>query len=483
MASTNGRIARPNISYRNINRLQRVSAAAARNDNTFATSDRYDQPLSARAYDRTLTEYKARNLNKLSWVAYRKNPIIWGSVELIVRATIGKESAIRHKLLDSDNAQEKTWAETIQARLEQWWHSEVNNWRVLAESVQRDLLIFGELVPIYLTNSLTGDVEVGFVDVNSIEEIVRDKLNTRRIIGIKVRLENNQERVLMLTRTYKGEPFPAEKPEWFATWQAVQFDRLMGKRIGEVDYWANNATISSTRGTGDFAQVIDPANDAVKIVRGITDRLVMNNRVYSHLKFPTAWQQKQINDALTPGNENYINPPRLDDDSDDLRIFGTTKDIEWEIKSPAVQATETVDVFKMALALFSSGTNIPLHWLGWGDELTYASATEIGKTAIQYMKDRQNSLRRRLKQSTNFQIDQWRIFEMNSDLNGIPDEVLFDYDFDLPVIDSRTVEQIITVMKGKADVIMAAKASGAIDDEEAKSRMGRLMNDADVGAR
>ncbi len=461
---------------------RRVTAAAATTTRTFETSDRLDQPIGSRAYDRTLPDYKAKKLNEYLWNAYKKNPIIWGAVELVVRATVGKQAGIQHNKLESENATEKAAAEKIQLLLEKWWKSPENDWPNLAECVQRDMILFGELVPIMMTSSLTGDVEVGFIDVNSIKEIVRDRMNTRRVTGIKVVLEGGKERVLELVKKYEGGARPPQAdekvPDWFAPWERVAAPKLVGRLLGEVFYWSSSRTLSSLRGQGDFAQVIDPATDAVRIVKGITDRISLNNRVWSEITFPDNWSQEQINAAMTLGDPKYINPPRLDDEKDDVRVFGHNKTIEWLIKSPNIAAAESVEVFKMSLALFSSGSNIPLHWMGWADELTYASAKDISNLPITYLNDRQGALRKNLKAVTDFQIDQWRIF--TSELDGIPDELIYDYDFILPAIDSRTIEQITSVMKARVDTLLAAKMSGGIDEARTTQGIESALKDGGV---
>lgn len=446
---------------------QRVKAAAAVHSRTFETSDAYDVPVGSRMFDRTLPAYKAQNLNKLCWEAYKRNPIIWGTVELVVRATVGKESRIQHNKLNSENATERAVAEKVQPVLERWWYSAQNDWPSLAESVQRDMVLFGELVPVMLTSATTGDVEIGFIDVNSIKEIVRDPLNIRRIKAIRVQLEGGRIRDLQLVRTYDGGVIQRDQegnaPEWFKTWERVAAPKLVDRLIGEVFYWTNNRTLSSLRGQGDFAQVIDPATDAVRIVKGITDRITLNNRVWSEITFPSNWTQEMINDALDPTKPEYIKPPRLDDDADDLRLFGHSEGIKWEFKAPNIAAGESKEVYKMTLSLYSSGSNIPLHWMGWADELTYASAKDISNLPVMYLRDRQTSLKKFLRDPTDFQLDQWRIF--THELDGVPEELIYDYDFIMPQIDTRSLQETATIMKIEVDTLLAAKMAGAVDDE------------------
>lgn len=461
--------------------FRRVTAAAATATRTFETSDAYDVPIGGRAFDRTLARHKAQNLNKLCWDAYKKNPIIWGMVELVVRATAGKEIKIQHNKLNSENAQEKAVAERIQVFYDRWWNAPENDWPLLAEKIQRDIVLFGEVIPLPITNSLTGDVEMGFIDVNCIKSIIRHQLNARRVLGISVLLDEGKERNLKLVFTHKGQPIDPAEAEWFQTWQNVNSSKLIGRKIGEVFYWANNLTISSLRGQGDFAQVIDPANDAVRIVRGISDRIQLNNRVWSEIVFPDNWTQELVNAAMNPTDPSYINPPRLDDDSEDFKVFGHTAQIQWNLKSPNVAASETVDVFKMSLALVSSGSNIPLHWMGWADELTYASAKEISNIPLQYLRDRQGSLRKCLREATDFQIDQWRIF--SNEFAAFPDEMIYNYDFAMPTIDARTIEQIATTMRSEIDAVVAAKMNKGIDEQRAADMIQKALRRGGVDAR
>ena len=460
---------------------KRVTGASAVPSRMFETSDKVDVPIGSKAYDRTLRSDNAQKLNAKCWAAYKKNPIIWGSVELVIRATVGKEAKLVHNLLESEKPEEVAQAQKVQPILDAWWNAPENNWPLLAEQVQRDLILFGEVIPLFLVNRMTGDVEVGFINANSIKELVRDKLNARRILGVKVQLEGGIDRVLKIVHKHAGGGMPEEKPEpWREVYTNVAADKLVGRHVGEVFYWSLNQSLSSQRGHGDFAQVLDPANDALKIVRGITDRIQLNNRVWSELIFPDTYTPEQINDMLDPTSTNYINPPRFDDDpnkeeEDDFRVFGHSTNIEFKLVNPGIAATENVEVFKMALATFSAGTNIPLHWMGWADELTYASAQDISTITIKYFTDRQNQFRRVIKAATNFQIDQKRIF--TSALDGIPDEVIYDYDVVLPPIDTRSLEQIVGIMKQRVDAILAAKLGGVIDPEQIQDLIQQALRD------
>lgn len=462
---------------------KRLTGAAATTDRTFETSDDYDVPIGSLAFDRTLKMHSAQRLNAQCWQAYKTNPIIWGMTELVVRATAGKNCTIKHNKLGSDNSVEKAQAEKIQALLERWWYQPENNWPLLCEQIQRDMLLFGELIPILPVNSLTGEVIVGFIDVNAIKEIKRDKLNMRRVTGIVVKLDDGKERELKLIQSYDGSLIAPEGdaiPEWFAAWQSVNGSNLIGRNIGEVFYWTNNTTLASVRGQGDFAQVIDPATDAIKIVRGIADKLQINNRVHTEVVFPESWTQEQINNALNPSHKDYIHPPRFDDNAEDNRICGHTKEIELKPFKADIGASDNSEVFKMCLALVSSGSNIPLHWMGWADELTYASAKDISNIPNQYLKDRQNSLRKFVTDATDFQIDQWRIF--THELDGIDEALLYDYSIEMPMLDARTLEQVTGVLRDRMNAIGAAKQYQLIDDERAKAATEQVLRDGGINA-
>lgn len=437
----------------------RITAAAATTARTFETSDSMDVPLGGKRWDRTLKQIDVQRLSKILWEAYKQNPIIWGMVEMVVRATVGKETRLLHNALEDENGQIKAQAAVVQKQLDKWWFEPANDWPSLAGQVQRDLILFGELVPLYLVNSLTGDVEMGFIPQNSIKKLVTAENNARRIVGVTVTLEGGTERVFQCVHTYGGAEQPLE------LYGRVGGDKLLNRWIGEVSYWCLNKALSSARGHGDFCQVVDPANDALQIVHSTADRAKIQNRVVSEVIFPEGggWDQVKINAAMNPADkDNYINPPRLDDTEDGPRVFAHSAGIKYEIKQPAIGASESETVFKLALALVSAGSNIPLHWLGWADELTYASAKDISaNTGLAYFQDRQKHFRDCVKQASDFSLDQKRIF--TSALDGIPDEVLYDYDVVLPEVNVKNVKELADIMAVRINAVLAAMMQTGAD--------------------
>lgn len=449
----------------------RLTAAFGISNDRFSYSDDLDVAIGMKQFDRTIDPAKIALVNRDVWIAYKTNPLIWFVTELTVRMVAGNDTQLIATGLESDDPAEKAAAETLQTvALDPLWNSPDNNWPALLSDVCRDMILFGEVIPVPYINTLTGEVTVGFIPSDAIRSMVRDPLNARRVIAIVIKDDKNNDITLPIVALDKAGTTKVMDEDYKSAANAT-----VGRLTGKVFFWAINRTLTSARGCGDFIQAIRPARDAVKVLKSIADRTEINNAVVSELVFETSVSAAEIKNMMTPGHESYINPPRLDVPGP--KIFAHNKNLTYNNVPPNIGAAETSETFTMLKAMFCASTSFPEHWVfGQGNNANRATAAEMGEPAFNYITSRQTILKQFVKEIVDFAIDQKRIF--TGELNGLTDEQCRAYEIDMPEIDTEDVKARVDIGLAKINgVLAAAMQAGANADQMAAMMRDILVQD------
>lgn len=443
----------------------RVLGAASTND-TFKMGDSVDVPFGdMKQWDRTTTVDKVQMLNREMWQMYNLNPLIWVAVEMTVRMIVGSDV----KIVISDKLKEDKRAR-LKDVIDRFWLNPLNNWPTLLPEVVRDLELFGEVIHAPIVDKLTGEVESGFIPPEAVREIKRNPLNYRRATAIVIRDQTNHDLILPIISRDRAGVARETSAELYAGSPNSTTDMLTGR----VMWWSINRALTAIRGHGDFTQAMKPARDALRIVSGITDRTDINNRIVMELIFPDGTTQAEINAMLNPNDkDHYINPPRIDKPG--MKMFPHTANLLFKLTQAQIPASETADVFKMIKAVFLAAlAGLPEHWVfGQGEDVNRASASEMGKQAYEFLSNRQTVVRKIVRESVDFAVDQDRIF--TNDLQGMTTDECRMYEEVLPEINLQDLETESTVGKTVLDAITATMMNNGMTQEEAASAMRDVL--------
>ena len=456
------------LDYYGYVKKDRLTAAFGVTDDKFLYSDALDVAIGMKQFDRTIDPGSIAKVNKDAWIAYKTNPLIFFVTELTVRMVAGNNTQLIATGLESEDAAEKAAAETLQAvALDPFWKSPANNWPMLLSDVCRDMILFGEVVPVPYVNNMTGEVAVGFIPADAIRSMTRDPLNARRVISITIKDDKNQDIVLPVVSLDKaGLSKVADETYTSAA------NSTVGRLTGKCFFWAINRTLTSARGCGDFIQAIRPARDAVKVLKSIADRTEINNSVVSELIFETSVTPAEIKNMMTPGHESYINPPRLDVPGP--KTFAHNKNLEYKNVQPNIGASETSETFTMLKAMFCASTSFPEHWVfGQGNNANRATAAEMGEPAFNYITARQTTMKQCVKEIVDFAIDQKRIF--TGELAGLTDEQCRAYEIDMPEIDVEDVKARVDIGLTKINGVLAAAMQAGANPEQLAAMMRDIL--------
>lgn len=432
---------------------------------TFENSEVFDVGFGSRAYNNTPTPDKIQKFNKILWQVYCRNPLIWGAVETVVRMVCGNDVKPVALNLESENGQLKANAEKLQKVLDRFWNSQANNMTATVQEICRELIMFGEVIPIYDVSS-DGTVEVGFISPNQIKTLNRGSGNIRKIDSITITSADG-----VTDKIFKIISRKIDK-DTLGRYPNVRAQEVVGKITGDVSYFSINRSLSQERGVGDFTQAIDPAEQILRLVNSIVNRTQMNNLVVSCLEFPPDWTQERINKLLDPKEPGHIKIPTA---ADTKATTFAASGVKFSFVTPNIPASENAQVIEVVKGLLNSGTNIPQHWLfGQGENANKASASEMSDSVYGYLRNRQSVMIGCLKEMCDFVIDQNRIY-LSSELRNVPPEELTAYAYEMPRLDVEDDLTNVNVMSGLMNVIAAAKMNGGIDDNQVKSYTQQVM--------
>lgn len=455
----------------------RVTGAAATLNDSFRYSDSNDVVIGTRQWDRTLQSGSVQKLNRDSWIAYRTNPIYQMVIEMVVAMIVGNKSNLYANGLEDEDPANVAVAKKLQSFLSSHWDSEQNRWANLITDMSRDMILFGEVIPIPAVNTMDGSVFWGFVPPESIKKIVYDQLNTRRVTAVVLQDDNGHDVVLPIVsrdRAGMAKVLP-ETMELYADATNATTNRLTGRCM----YWAINRALTSARGTGDFIQAIRPAKDTVKLVSSVAERARINNKTVGDVQFPANWTQEQINAALNPSDKtNYINPPRVE--TEEPQLFGHSEGVQFKFTTPQIGASENAEVFTMLKAVMCvAAHNAPEHLLfGQGVNANRATAAEMGAPFYEYLNTRQTSILEFVREAVDFAIDQKLIF--TNELDGLTEEQLRDYTIYLPKVNLENVMEQLDATNKKLQAVTSAKLLANLDNEQTAEMVRGILMEAGI---
>jgi hypothetical protein len=435
---------------------RRLTGGVSTSGQTFDNSDIYDVSFGQGLLNDTGNVEK---YNKIVWHTYKTNPLLFGAVEMVIRMTLSNDVKPVATNLNSDDATQRANAEKLQVFLDSFWGGQENNMQVTCQEIARELILFGEVIPVFSVDS-AGNVSVGFLQPSQIKELKRAVGSMRKIESIVARPNGIEDKTFyIVTRRDLPSKEDAER------YVGVSPANLAGRLRGDCYYWSLNRALTQERGVGDFVQAIDSCRQIARLSNSIVNRTQMNNCVVSKVTFPESWDQTKINQMTDAKNPNGIKIPTASNTN--AQVFAASQGIDFVFITPQIPATENASIANGLYGLFSAGTGLPMNWITGQTEATAkASAENTSTPTFGYLKNRQSVFEGCYRDIVNYAIDQNTIYL--NELRSIPKEELYSYKFTgLPDINVKDDVQKATVMNQLINVISAAKMIGGLSEEEA----------------
>jgi len=385
--------------------------------------------LGSKRVVRGLDESTNKAIRDRSTQAYFGNLMASGMVDLKVAFMMA--AGVTVKATHPDEAQRKA----AQAVLDDWWTDETNDWDSLATQFPIWLSLLGEQIYPAFINPASGRVRLGYLDPEEIESVIRDPLNARALIAIKMRSrkvggesgtavptevdveiagekEFDPRRILgdnpaLLFRVINAPGRDELSPQGMAIVDALA--EMFKGNPQQAFYFAINIAPNGVRGVGDLSQVIDTIDS---MDAGIMDDLDRWRALGSFLwdvtlkgadeRFVQEWVRIRFGGGSPkPGSVN-----------------AHTESEEWKAMAPELNAGDSTLLLRFVKNLVLGGFGLPEGWFGEGGETNRSTLGEQGPAALARIQERQRYLKKAYFKMARFALAQ-AIEHRPEDLRGL----------------------------------------------------------------
>lgn len=406
---------------------------------------------------------------KTAWDLWQKSPIAKRVLAM------KRDHLIGHK------ARPHTNDEKLTPILDDFW--DINDLEKRSSEFTMQLFGFGEqLFPAFRRDS-DGRIRLGYIDPQSIYHVVKHP-------------ENTLEDWMVIVDKYDGENYTAEKLCYRIIRKADDFVRddevinvhYPGKYImhdqveledweirvlesydhtdydGSCFYTKVNAASNMPRGMSDLLQVGDWLDQADEVLFSLGDREQFADFFSFDVTMPgaTKEQVRERSDELrkTPPEKGSVN-------------VHTDGEI-WQMHSPDLRQSGSVDTFRAILGLILGGMGFPVHWYGFGDDANRATAAVQADPTTKSLEHDQGIVRDMFLHMCYFAADQAEIANMYT-----PEKDM-EITLALPEISDKDLTRLAAAMQGLTVSLVNAEDAGWITQRTAATAFARILAELDI---
>lgn len=338
---------------------------------TLATSH---TPLAQRL-GRDLSPQMHERMIKLSYLAWRTNPMAKRLIEMRVNFVLGNGIT----LTSPD-------AGTMRI-LRDWWTNPYNNWPYQIHQRYRDLIIYGEWLQHPLVNR-QGEVFIRDVQPDHIKAIEiepgnhsqADQIILKRIFNPESGEEKVDERVPIIRRRLDPKTL------------------ILGDYTGSVFYFGINRTTDATRGIGELFPLIDFIDLYDEVLFKRAEKIVAMGALWFDLEV-TGMSEQELREYLA--KETSI-PPKSGS------VYAHNESFKLEVKSPQLHADDHVNDTRVLKSHIVSGDGWPGTYMDDPGTAGRAVGIEMAEPALKMIITQQNILREILKVEMDYVLAQAR---------------------------------------------------------------------------
>ncbi|MFQ5895916.1 MAG: hypothetical protein ACE5JJ_08925, partial [Nitrospinota bacterium] len=140
--------------------------------------------------------------------------------------------------------------------------------------------------------------------------------------------------------------------------------------------------------------------------------------------------------------------------------------VKWQAVAPPLGGRESAEEARLFRGHILGGAGFAEHWFGRGDDVTRATAAEMGEPILKRLRARQHFVRHMLEHMLGFAADQWALHNP-AEAREVPEEALRDFRVVLPEPSTRDVARAAAALKDAAAALAQAEERGWLAEGEA----------------
>jgi hypothetical protein len=369
---------------------------------------------------------------QIAYFLYLANPMAQWFINIQTAYIVGEGACV--KAADGD--------EDVQARLDDWWADEQNDWDLKLDQKVRELGLYGEQCWPCFTAEGTGRVRLGYLDPWLIEEVVLSPDDAEQPIGV-------------ITKRYAVDG--AEIPQRRLKVVTALSDEELGQAAqslrarfadGECFYYAVNKVSNGSRGWSDLLARADWLDGYEQFMFQRLERADLGNRVVADIEL-----QGMTPDQVAAYAKAFV-PPKPGG-----HFFHNEK-VKYTITSPDLHASDAREDARLFKHQAISG--LPEHWFGGGGDVNRATAGEMDEPTYKLFQQRQKLVKGIVQKTARYALRQAKVW------GAIPQEASEKVKAEFPAMVQADLAKIGSAMQSLSAALAGQVAAGTITKAEAR---------------
>jgi hypothetical protein len=394
--------------------------------------DRDWRPLTA-APVKAFNPIEQSKMFKIAYYLYDKNGIGHAYVEMLKDFVIGDGI---------------TWScddEKVSEVIETHWESPINLWEYKQDQKVKEIGLYGEQYYPVFVNDQTGEVNLGYIDPEAIDEVKTDKNNVEKRIlyTLKSMLEEKGKKMSYKIINVDENPL----------------SETYGYLMGESFFFSINNVTNQPRGRSDLFPSADAIDAYENFLFNRAERADLMNRIIYDLKME-GLSEDEIKTKLKD-----FDVPRANE------VYGHNEKTELEIKVPELGSQDASNEARLLMNHFLGGLRVPPTWFAMGEGLTKGTAMVMDLPTKKMIRSRQKIFRWMIQTIFRFVIHQAIIHgKLTKDKKNTKVKLTF------PRIDEKEIEVIATALVNITNALTVAQENGWISEEDAAKKFAWVIS-------
>lgn len=385
-----------------------------------------------------LKEWDQTRMQKVALHLFRHNHMAKRLLEIIVDFVTGDGISVvaKHK----DNATK----DAIQAVLDEFWNDPINDMERLNPQRLLELNLWGEVLIPALTNEMTGNVRLGWIDPSNIVEIEPDPV-TKRPARVKLTTEAAAE----------------VGSDWL---DVIRYSHAEGRMVGNAFFHQINHVLSARRGISEYFTAADWYDVLDETMKVSADR----SKVL--MSFIWDWTMQGMSDKECQAFAKSLRQPKPGMN----RVHN--EKVSIDAKAPQLAAYETSRLTKDLKTHIMGGHGYPNHWFGSGDDANLATAEQMSEATRKALKRKTKQFTFLLRDMCRFAIAQACMNpELHPGIGGL-DPMSDCFDVVVPDVGGPDAAKIGAALVAMTQAISQALADGLIAEDTARSMFAAVAS-------